>query len=343
VADISRRAVLRAVSLAGATSIGAATGFGTHALLSDGEFFGANDLSSGSLDLQVAAETETDGEVSHSPPQDDFPSSFADESGVTVAFPEVEPRDGRASGSTTIAFRVCDNPGRVWLRPHAGDADSDLAERLDVTLSYAAHYGGPRATIYDGSLAGLLDAFGDGVQLGAGCRELGKVELDEDTFVVDDGTRDSLAVADVPGSVTLHGPDGPVTIEVAGLHWTDEGAADAEIRGVDLASESVEFCRVDVKGGGRRSGGVETYHPGCPSAATDLLAGENPGGQPSGLSHFVVYDCPDGDPCVGCDPACLELDWTLPGSPSVAGDSLSLDLELYASQCRHSTSQNPWN
>lgn len=331
------------MSLAGAAGLGAAAGVGTHALVSDGERFDGNALSSGSLDLQVAAETELDGEVSHSPPQDGaFPSSFAAESGVTVDFPAVDPGGGTPSGSTTVAFRVCDNPGRVWLRARSDDADSALAERLDVDLAYASTCGAASETVYEGSLAGLLDAVADGVRLGGGCRELGKVELDGDRFVaeVDGGGGDSLAIDDVPGELTLDGPEGPVTVAVTGLHWKDE-EGDAEVRGVDLASEDVELCRVDVKGGGGPNEGVTSYRPGCDSTATELLAGENPGGQPSGLSHFVVFGCGDDD-CVGCEPACLTLDWTLPGAESVAGESLSLDLDLYADQCRHTTSRNPW-
>lgn len=342
--DRSRRAILRGVSLAGAAGLGAAAGVGTHALVSDGELFEANGLSSGSLDLQVAAETEAGGEVSHSPPQDGaFPSSFVEESGVAVDFPTIDPSDGKHSGSTTIAFKVCDNPGRVWLRAESGDADSTLADHLDVELAYASTCGVGGDTVYEGSLAGLLDALAHGVRLGVGCRELGKVELRGDHLMVeaDGGANESLHVDDVPGELTLDGPDGPVTVEVTELHWKDE-EGDAEVRGVDLASDDVEFCRVDVKGGGGPVAGVETYRSGCASTATELLAGENPGGQPSGLSHFVVFGCGDDD-CVGCEPACLTLDWELKKPSEVAGKSLSLDLELYASQCRHTTAENPWN
>jgi len=343
VTERSRRAILRGVSLAGAAGLGAAAGVGTHALVSDGETFDGNGLTSGSLALQVATETEANGEVSHAPPQDGpFPSSFLEESSVTVDVPTVDADGGPASGSTTVAFQVCDNPGRVWLRV-TGDADSTLAGALDVELAYASTVGAAHHTVYEGSLAGLFDALEDGTLLGGGCRELGKVELVGDSLVVEaaGGSGDSLPLADVPGELTLDGPDGPVAIEVTGLHWKDEGG-DAEVRGVDLASDGVEFCRVDVKGGGSPDDGVETYRPGCASTATGLLAGENPGGQPSGLSHFVVFGCGDAD-CVGCEPASLAFDWTLPNPKAVAGASLSLDFELHARQCRHTTPENPWN
>ncbi|MUV60173.1 hypothetical protein [Halobacterium sp. CBA1126] len=341
--DVSRRALLRGVTLAGAASVGGAAGVGTHAFVTDGQLFPANDVASGSLDLQVATMVESDGEVTTTPRQDPaaFPSSFAEETDVTLSFQDVDPSRGPVSGSATVAFRVCDNPGRVWLRTDG--AASALADEVDVTLAYASTCGDASATLFDGSLTGLLDKFEDGVRLGAGgCRELGKVELREGTFVAEE-SGDSLAVGDVPGSLAL---DGSTTVEITGVHWKDDGD---EVRGVDLAAENAEFCRVDVKGGGQPNGaaadgtdsGVVTHRWDCAATATDVLAGTNPSGQPSGLSHFVVFGCADDDGCVGCEAACLTLDWTLQ-SPDAAGESLSFAFELFASQCRHTDPTNPW-
>lgn len=358
--------MLRGVALAGAASAGAAAGVGTQALLSDGERFEGNSLTSGSLDLQVAAETTVDGDTKYAPKQDGrFPSTFADESGVSVEFPDLgsaaggppeSKRNGTGndqrsasraesvSGTAKIALRVCDNPGRVWLRiPNSGR--STLAEHLDVELSYASDWASASTTVHDGSLSGLLDRFQDGTLLGSGCREIGKVEVKSDgsKFETESDPSTSLSVTDVPGTLSLDGPDGPVDIEVTDLHWKDEGESDAEVRGVDLASDDVEFCRVDVKGGGSPDVGTKTYYPSCDSTATGLLTGDNPGGQPSGLSNFVVYGCGDEADCVDCDsPARLTLDWTLSDSARFAGESLSLDLELQASQCRHTDPENPW-
>ncbi|MCG1003744.1 MULTISPECIES: hypothetical protein [Halobacterium] len=345
--DVSRRALLRGVTLAGAASVGGAAGVGTHAFLTDGQLFPGNDVASGSLDLQVATLVESNGEVTTTPRQDPaaFPASFAEETDVTLSFRDVDPASGPVSGSATVAFRVCDNPGRVWLR--ADGPASALADEVDVTLAYASTCGDASATIFEGSLTGLLDEFDGGVRLGAGgCRELGKVELHGGAFVAEE-TGDSLAVGDVPGSLAL---DGSTTLEITGVHWKDDGD---EVRGVDLAADDVEFCRVNVKGGGKpthagggngASGnepGLVTHRWDCASAATAVLAGTNPGGQPSGLSHFVVYGCTDDDGCVGCEPACLTLDWTLQ-TPDAAGESLSFVLELFASQCRHTDPTNPW-
>lgn len=382
--DISRRALLRGVTFAGAASVGGAAGVGTHALLTDAERFESNSAASGALDLQVATRTTVDGRSSATPEQDgEFPSAYVSESTVTLEFPDVDPSAGSASGSATVAYRVCDNPGRVWLRTD-GDS-SPLADAVGVTVTHQPDCGTDGSTVYEGTLSGFVEAFEAGARLG--CRELGKVELDDGAFVVetDDGSGDSLAVDDVPGSLALDGPDGPVTVEITGVSYKDDGA---EVRGVDLASEDVTFCRVDVKGGGQQNtsggaggggggggsgssdgtggtgsedsdddgtgsgdsgsgtggdpsgDGVETYRLGCTDSATGLTPGENPGGEPSGLSHFVVYACPED--CRGCEPACLVVDWTLPDPEPVAGESVAFDLELHASQCRHTEATNPW-
>ncbi|WP_336036691.1 hypothetical protein [Halobacterium yunchengense] len=212
----TRRSILRVATVAGAATLGGAAGVGAHALLSDRERFRGSTLASGSLDLEVAARSTVGGETTHEPPQDgSFPSTFAAESGVTVPLPTVDPDGGDASGETTVAFRACENPGRVWLRP-LGDADAPLADALDVSLAYAPTWGGDDATLYEGSLSELLDEYADGVRLGS------------------------------------------------------------------------------------------------------------------------------GDDCVGCEPASLELDWELADPGSVAGESLAVDLELAARQCRNTEPTNPW-
>ncbi len=338
--DVSRRALLRGVTLAGAASVGGAAGVGTHAFLTDGQLFPSNDVASGSLDLQLATLVDSGGEVTTTPEQDSaaFPASFVEEDGVTLSFPDVDPSNGPASGTATIALRVCDNPGRVWLRTDG--APSALADEIDVTLAYEPTCGGADTTFFEGSLAGLLDAFADGIRLGAGgCREVGKVELQGGAFVAEE-TGDSLAVGDIPGSLLL---DDSTTVEITGVHWKGDGD---EVRGVDLATDDIELCRVDVKGGGKPAhagggrgsagndpgDGVVTYRWDCATTATGVFAGTNPGGQPSGLSHFVVYDCVGDDGCVGCEPACLTLDWTLQTPFEAAGESLSFALELFARQ-----------
>jgi len=337
--DVSRRDVLRGVTVAGAASVGGASGVGTYAYLTDGEPFRSNSLGAGSLDLEIATRTTSGSTTSYNPKQDgSFPSTFVPESAITVAFPSIDPTRKPATGSTTVAFRICDNPGRVWLRLDGGDA-GPLADAMDVTVTYAPTCGDAGDVLYDGSLAELFDAYADGFRLGTNCRELGKFELESDPYAfVAEGTGDSLAVDSVPGTLTLDGPDGPVDVEITGLHWKDDGE---EVRGVDLRAEAFEFCRVDVKGGGEPDEGTVTYRPDCTATATELVTGSNPDGQSSGLSHVVVYDCPDQS-CLGCEPACLTVDWRLPKPELVAGESLSFDIELFANQCRHTNPTNPW-
>ena len=338
--DVSRRSILRGVTFAGAASLGGASGVGTYAYLTESERFGSNSIAGGSLELEIATRTESGSTTSYNPEQDgSFPSTFVPESTITVSFPAIDPSQGRTSGSTTVAFRLCENPGRVWLRVDNGESGT-LADAMDVTLTYASASGGASGQLYEGSLSGLYDAYAEGDLLGAGnCRELGKIELTEDPaeFVVE-GTGESLPVDAIPGTLTLDGPDGPVDVEITGLHWKDDGD---EVRGVDLQADAFEFCRVDVKGGGGPDAGVVSYRPGCAATAREVVAGSTPAGRPSGLSHFVVFDCV-GDNCVGCEPAFLTLDWQLPNPTSVAGESVSFDLELFARQCRHTTPRNPW-
>lgn len=336
--DLSRRAILRGASFAGAASLGGASGVGTYAYLTDGELFPSNGMATGTLDLEISTRTEYGSTTTYEPEQDgSFPSTFAPESTITVSFPNVDPSQDRASGSTTVAIRSCENPGRVWLRLDGGGSAA-LAEAMDVTVTYTPICGESGNDVYEGSLSGLLDAYADGTRLGL-CRKLDKVELIEDPYeFVVEGTGESLAVDEIPGTLTLEGPDGPVEVEITDVHWKDDGD---EVRGVDLRANEFDLCRVDVKGGGSKDDGIVTYRPDCAATATELVTGPNPSGEPSGLSHFVVFQCAD-DTCVGCEPACLSLEWRLPNPSSVAGESLSFDMDLFANQCRHTNPSNPW-
>lgn len=339
--DISRRELLRSVSVAGAASVGAAAGVGTHAFLTDGGVFRDNSLASGSLDLQLAARTESDGDESFVPQQSaaSFPSAFVEESTVDVEFPSIDPVGGKASGRTTVALRSCDNPGRVWLR--AQGADSALADAVDVTVAYAADCEDGGSTIYEGSLSGFVADFADGVRLYRDCTELGKVEFGGSTFEVEE-TGDKTTVGDVEdggGTLTFESGDDTVDVDITGLHWKE---SEDEVRGVDLASGDVGFCRVDVKGGGSPDEGTVTYRPGCASSPTGLVTVDNPGGEESELSNFTVYACGD-DRCLDCETtACLDVEWTLQNPKKYAEESVSFDLELYARQCRHTEPTNPW-
>lgn len=52
------------------------------------------------------------------------------------------------------------------------------------------------------------------------------------------------------------------------------------------------------------------------------------------------------DDCSGCEPTCLDLEWSFDDDPpaELTNDSLSLTLEFAAVQCRHQHSaENPWD
>jgi hypothetical protein len=342
--DLSRRAILRGVSLAGAAAVGGAAGVSTHSLLVDGEVFESNSVQSGSLELELATAAESDGETTYSPPLgsgESFPTEFVEESTMTVGFPGIDPSGKPASGTVTVAFRACENPGRMWLR--ADGETNELADAIDVTASYAPECGGETEPLYDGSMSGFLATFGTGRRLRSP-QKLAKVNLDGDVFVVETENEgeagDSLAVDDVPGTLDVEIDGETVPVRITSVHWKDS-EEEKEVRGVDVASDDVVFSRVDVKGGGSPDDGVVTYRFDCTSTAEGLLAGTTPSGQLSGLSNFVMYACADGG-CVGCDPACLVLDWELKTPKKHAGESLSVDLELHANQCRHTEASNPW-
>ncbi|MEF8894514.1 hypothetical protein [Halodesulfurarchaeum sp.] len=369
--DISRRAVLQGLTLTGVASVGAGMGVGTYALVSDGSTFRSNVLRSGSLEFEIATLVEYDGTNFARPEQDreTFPTRFTSDRTIELPVPEIDSQ-GPVRGTTTVAFRACENPARVWLR--ADGERSALADALQVNVVYSSRCKTSGTTIYDGPLAGFFDQFGSGGLLGS-CSTLGKVEVNDGAFVVETeaGTGDSLSVPEnIPGELTFDGPDGPTTIRITDVYYKDDSDDDSEVVGVDIASSDVEFCRVDVKGGGKQptpgsgaggknkssdkpsSGGgsstgrdsddgIVTYRPDCSGTASGLLAGETPGGTQSGLSHFTISTC--NNTCLGCDPGCLVLDWRLDDPASVAEESLRFDLELFANQCRNTKPTNPWS
>jgi hypothetical protein len=358
VVEVPRRTVLRSLAAAAVVGAGGVAGASTRAVLSDRELFTAASAA-GAVDLELAARTTGDGGTATQPPQSGpFPSTFADGDPLAVDFGTVDPDGGPASGSVTVALRSCENPARVWLRA-TGDPGA-LADHVDVVVSYANTCGGPRRTVFQGTLGGFRDAFAAGRPADAGCVRLGRVELDGGVLV---GPRNSLAVSDIPGDLSFDGPNGTVTVTVTDAYFETEDG-ERELRGVALAS-STALCRVDVKGGGkpRRPGGgggnggknrkgngngggdwgsgVVTYDLGRATSTDRLLAGRNPGGEPSALSNFDVYGCERGD-CLGCEPACVTLDWTLADPAAAAGDSGTLALDFAATQCRYDTGGNPW-
>lgn len=388
--------------MAGAATVGGAAGVSTHSYLADGELFESNSVEAGSLELEIATCSEFEGEETYDPPLpsgEEFPARFVQGSTVSVEFPDIDTQNGAASGSTTFAFRSCDNPGRAWFRAYS-EALSDgeqsaLADALQVELTYASPCGAEGTSLFEGSLTEFLDQFGGGVRPRENCTSLGKIEVveadengdDVETFSVEEGNS-SLSVDQVPDALTLETDNGEVDVVIEEpVHRNGDG----EVIGVDLYCEDTGFCRADVKGGGKQdtqgdntgsgsgggnggggsgggggnggnggggggnggnggggggdsadpSDGVKTYALGCTSEPTGLIAGDNPAGKQSSLSHLELYGC-GAETCLDCAPDCLTLDWELPDMEGLAGEELSVTLELRARQCRHTEASNPW-
>jgi len=146
VTPVTRRQLLAGITAAGAA--GTLSGVGTAALLTDRETL-AGSVEGGRVELRVDTGTGPTDAVG-GPIELPFPALDAGDAGI-VAF----------------AFDVPDeaavNPAYLWLRVGCG-ATSGLGDQLAVTLS---RVDGRAATLYDGDLAGLLDALGDGVPLDA--------------------------------------------------------------------------------------------------------------------------------------------------------------------------------
>lgn len=317
--DLSRRAILSRAGLVGAAGLG--TGMGTYAMVTDTEG-GWLAATSGTLDLQLAS--STGGGV---------PTDFQPESNVTVAFPSFPP-GAQTGGTMTVAMRSCSNQavGRLTV---PAVPDVALAEHIDVVLSYDPDCGtdSNSTVIYEGTIVGLDDTFGNGIPLGVDCAELGKLEYDDETGMLSRPGGDSVHVDDLPHPYEF----GSVTITVTAVN-----APDGKVIGLDVETDGTGLCRVEVKGGGRPGEGEELYSLDCATAASGLNAGLTPSGTQSGLSHAEFYVCEGERQCISCEtPSCLTLDWSYepPKRPadveSLANQELDFDLEFSATQCRH--------
>ena len=107
---LSRRRLLASLGAVGA--VGAASGSGTFAYLSDRETFASNEIGTGRLDLLIDG-APVDGPVA------------LDVGGI----------DRGASGAETLALRVRTNAARVWLATDCPAPGDDLAAALDVRLT----------------------------------------------------------------------------------------------------------------------------------------------------------------------------------------------------------------
>lgn len=168
----ARRQVL--AGLVGVGGLGALTGAGTAALLSDRDGF-TGLLESGGLDLTVAWTAPTGGGSSNGPFVLDLDLTPADSSGHAVI-------------ELTLADTGPDqNPGYLWLRTECPTPVSELSEELDVELWYADGDGdrsgsdpilsGSLGEFAEAGLAGLaLDAAGDvdATETGRACLDPGQ-------------------------------------------------------------------------------------------------------------------------------------------------------------------------
>lgn len=332
--DVPRRRVLRAAATLGGAGVVGAAGGASYAAIADNVEFGSTNLLAGSLDLRVGVATGPT-----------LPTAYASE-GAPNATVAIEP--GTTDGTVTIGTKVCGNPGYLWLRA-TGESGTDFADRLRVTLRIdaACDDAGDGQLLFVGSVTDLVRTYGTDGLLVRECSELGKLEYDDDEEVLYvEGNPDSAQRIDEEPTFRF----GDVTVHITEVYRK----ADGEVIGVDVRLDGGRLCRGIVKGGGAPTGpggaapvpsGVEVHQfPACPVETTEgLIAGDNPAGNQSGLSHLRLFAC-TADDCLGCEPNCLRLEWTLVGGTEGLGEeTLPLDLELLAEQCRHNDPpSDPW-
>jgi len=184
--DLSRRQLLLALGAVGACSAGA--GLGSAGYLGDSERF-PNVTTAGALDLKLGYRATYNGDSLASAPgegeaADCNTPGLVDGAGVPVVdLADVKPGD---CGTLTTTLYVCENPSRLWLavdvfdavendhRPEevaAGDETADAGELQDLvemTVRIDADADGVDdgdRVVYEGTLAGLATAAGNGLLL----------------------------------------------------------------------------------------------------------------------------------------------------------------------------------
>jgi predicted ribosomally synthesized peptide with SipW-like signal peptide len=190
---LSRRQMLGGLGMIGVASAGA--GLGTTAYFSDEESFTDNTLTAGSLDLFVHVDySEDQGSYgSYQTP----PGTYIDgnvvggEEGGDSLQIEVEDLKPGDSGEGEFCFSIVDNPAYLWMcggltsndentvtEPEADsadennsqttddlDGDGELADAMQVTVSYCDASGEPGDDIVSGSLREVMAALQAGVPL----------------------------------------------------------------------------------------------------------------------------------------------------------------------------------
>ena len=189
---LSRRKMLVGLGAVGVASAGA--GLGTTAYFNDTETFANNELTAGSLDLFVHVDYSEDqgSYAQYSTPNGTFVDGDAvgetvEEDGIvlqegqplSIQVSDLKPGD---SGEGEFCFSIVDNPAYMWMcgeltanaengqsEPEMDDDDTpdegELADAMQVTVSYCTPDGEKGDDIVSGSLADVMLALQAGVPL----------------------------------------------------------------------------------------------------------------------------------------------------------------------------------
>ena len=179
---LSRRKMLVGLGAVGVASAGA--GLGTTAYFNDTETFQGNSLTAGELDLFVHVDYSEDqgSYAQYQTPDGTFIDGNVVGGGegepLSIQVSDLKPGD---SGEGDFCFSIVNNPAYLWM---CGDltandengmnepetesdetAGGDLADAMQVTVSYCTSDGAKGAEIVSGSLADVMDALANGVPL----------------------------------------------------------------------------------------------------------------------------------------------------------------------------------
>ncbi|WP_082356839.1 choice-of-anchor W domain-containing protein [Halorubrum tropicale] len=187
---LSRRKMLVGLGAVGVASAGA--GLGTTAYFNDTETFEDNTLTAGSLDLFVHVDYSEDqgSYAQYSTPPGSFINGNVvgqlvdgeivtqEGEGLSIRVSDLKPGD---SGEGEFCFSIVDNPAYMWMcgeltandengmtEPETDDDETsggDLADAMEVTVSYCTPDGEKGEEILSGSLADVMDALIEGVPL----------------------------------------------------------------------------------------------------------------------------------------------------------------------------------
>ncbi|MFY4816505.1 SipW-dependent-type signal peptide-containing protein [Haloarcula sp. AONF1] len=196
---LSRRKMLVGLGAVGVASAGA--GIGTTAYFNDTETFEDNTLTAGSLDLFVHVDySEDQGSYAQYSTE---PGTFIDGNvmgggdgePLSIQVSDLKPGD---SGEGEFCFSIVDNPAYMWMcgeltanaengqsEPEMDDDDSldegELADAMQVTVSYCTPDGEKGDEIVSGSLAEVMLALQAGVPL-SGDGDTGAALADRPAF-----------------------------------------------------------------------------------------------------------------------------------------------------------------